>query len=249
MRCGRVRATHWRNLVLAGDWTRTGLPATIEGAIRSGATRRRPAARAPDGQTVGMLETLRIAASNSDIAAVSRGNAGVDSLPAPRRPLAVRARSRRHHSGGIYAAAASSRRPIDDTLEAEIGIYSRRSRVRMAAGRCLQDGDFDMSASVKAYFALKMIGDDLDAPHMRARPRGDPRRGGAAQPTYSPAPAGALRRSALAAVPAMPVEIMLLPRWFPSISTRSLIGPHRDRAAVGADGEEAAGPQPGRRPR
>jgi hydroxysqualene dehydroxylase len=28
--------TQWRNLVLAGDWTQTGLPATIEGAIRSG---------------------------------------------------------------------------------------------------------------------------------------------------------------------------------------------------------------------
>jgi len=28
--------TAWRNLVLAGDWTNTGLPATIEGAIRSG---------------------------------------------------------------------------------------------------------------------------------------------------------------------------------------------------------------------
>jgi predicted NAD/FAD-dependent oxidoreductase len=29
-------ATRWKNLVLAGDWTDTGLPATIEGAIRSG---------------------------------------------------------------------------------------------------------------------------------------------------------------------------------------------------------------------
>ena len=28
--------TKWRNLLLAGDWTNTGLPATIEGAIRSG---------------------------------------------------------------------------------------------------------------------------------------------------------------------------------------------------------------------
>jgi len=28
--------TAWRNLVLAGDWTNTGLPATIESAIRSG---------------------------------------------------------------------------------------------------------------------------------------------------------------------------------------------------------------------
>ena len=31
-------ATRWRNLFLAGDWTQTGLPATIEGAIRSGET-------------------------------------------------------------------------------------------------------------------------------------------------------------------------------------------------------------------
>jgi squalene-associated FAD-dependent desaturase len=30
--------TAWNNLFLAGDWTATGLPATIEGAIRSGAT-------------------------------------------------------------------------------------------------------------------------------------------------------------------------------------------------------------------
>ncbi|MEO8926757.1 MAG: hydroxysqualene dehydroxylase HpnE [Caulobacteraceae bacterium] len=30
--------TAWRNLFLAGDWTQTGLPATIEGAVRSGMT-------------------------------------------------------------------------------------------------------------------------------------------------------------------------------------------------------------------
>ena len=28
--------TAWSNLFLAGDWTNTGLPATIEGAVRSG---------------------------------------------------------------------------------------------------------------------------------------------------------------------------------------------------------------------
>ncbi len=32
------QATGWRNLFLAGDWVRTGLPATIEGALQSGRT-------------------------------------------------------------------------------------------------------------------------------------------------------------------------------------------------------------------
>jgi squalene-associated FAD-dependent desaturase len=31
-----VARTQWRNLALAGDWTATGLPGTIEGAVRSG---------------------------------------------------------------------------------------------------------------------------------------------------------------------------------------------------------------------
>jgi hypothetical protein len=40
-------ATRWRNLFLAGDWTSTGLPATIEGAIRSGMTAATLALNAP----------------------------------------------------------------------------------------------------------------------------------------------------------------------------------------------------------
>ena len=40
--------TRWQNLFLAGDWTATGLPATIEGAIRSG----QKAARLAAGESV-----------------------------------------------------------------------------------------------------------------------------------------------------------------------------------------------------
>jgi hydroxysqualene dehydroxylase len=39
-------ATRWRNLFLAGDWVQTGLPATIEGALRSGSSAARLAAAA-----------------------------------------------------------------------------------------------------------------------------------------------------------------------------------------------------------
>lgn len=39
-------ATRWRNLFLSGDWTQTGLPATIEGALRSGEAAARLAQRA-----------------------------------------------------------------------------------------------------------------------------------------------------------------------------------------------------------
>lgn len=39
-----VARTRWRNLFLAGDWTQTGLPATIEGALRSGEAAARLAA-------------------------------------------------------------------------------------------------------------------------------------------------------------------------------------------------------------
>ncbi len=35
-RCGRAPVTAYKNLFLAGDWTDTGLPATIEGSVRSG---------------------------------------------------------------------------------------------------------------------------------------------------------------------------------------------------------------------
>src|SRR5512133_894368 len=60
--------------------------------------------------------------------------------------------------------------PIDAALEAKIAVYLRRIQGDHGGWPLFHDGAFDMSASVKAYFALKMIGDDVEAPHMaRAR--------------------------------------------------------------------------------
>ncbi len=72
-----------------------------------------------------------------------------------------------------------------------------------------------MSASVKAYFALKMIGDDPEAAH-GAGARGDPRsrRRRALQRVHQ-ALLALFGFIPWRAVPVMPVEIMLLPRWFP----------------------------------
>jgi squalene-hopene/tetraprenyl-beta-curcumene cyclase len=57
--------------------------------------------------------------------------------------------------------------PADPALEAKIAVYLRRIQGEHGGWPLFHAGDFDMSASVKAYFALKMIGDAPDAPHMR----------------------------------------------------------------------------------
>ncbi|HLH96284.1 MAG TPA: squalene--hopene cyclase [Xanthobacteraceae bacterium] len=106
--------------------------------------------------------------------------------------------------------------PVDTVLEEKIAVYLRRRQGAHGGWPLFQDGEVDMSASVKAYFALKMIGDPVDAPHMRRAREAIRAHGGAEQ-------SNVFTRIMLAlfgfvswrAVPAMPVEIMLLPKWFP----------------------------------
>ncbi len=71
--------------------------------------------------------------------------------------------------------------PVDTELERKIAVYLRRIQGKHHGWPLFHDGDFDMSASVKAYFALKMIGDPLDADHMRRAREAILQRGGAAQ--------------------------------------------------------------------
>src|ERR1700757_4100355 len=69
--------------------------------------------------------------------------------------------------------------PIDAALEAKIAVYLRRIQGDHGGWPLFHDGAFDMSASVKAYFALKMIGDDPNANHMRRARETIRARGGA----------------------------------------------------------------------
>jgi squalene-hopene/tetraprenyl-beta-curcumene cyclase len=106
--------------------------------------------------------------------------------------------------------------PVDSLLEAKIAHYLRRIQSADGGWPLFHAGASDVSASVKAYFALKMIGDLVDAPHMVRARDWILARGGAAN-------SNVFTRNLLAlydqvpwrAVPVMPVEIMLLPRWFP----------------------------------
>jgi squalene-hopene/tetraprenyl-beta-curcumene cyclase len=106
--------------------------------------------------------------------------------------------------------------PVDAALEAKIAVYLRRIQGAHGGWPLVHDGPFDMSASVKAYFALKMIGDSIDAPHMARAREAILSRGGAINSNvftrYLLSLYGELTWRS---VPVLPIEIMLLPMWSP----------------------------------
>ncbi|MFQ5985288.1 MAG: squalene--hopene cyclase [Alphaproteobacteria bacterium] len=121
---------------------------------------------------------------------------------------------------------------IEDEVEAKIARYLRTTRGDDGGWPLFHDGDADLSATVKAYFALKLVGDSPDAPHMKRAREAVLARGGAAR-------CNVFTRIMLAlfgevpwrAVPVMPAEILLLPRSFPvhlskvSYWSRTVIAP------------------------
>ena len=58
--------------------------------------------------------------------------------------------------------------PVDTALEAKIATYLRRIQSCDGGWPLFHEGPSHVSASVKGYFALKMIGDSVDAPHMQS---------------------------------------------------------------------------------
>ncbi|MBI3435061.1 MAG: squalene--hopene cyclase [Proteobacteria bacterium] len=106
--------------------------------------------------------------------------------------------------------------PIDPALEAGIAAYLRRTQGVDGGWPLVGGASADISATVKAYMALKMIGESTQCDHMRRACETVRGLGGAER-------VNVFTRIALSlhgilswrSVPMMPVEIMLLPRWFP----------------------------------
>src|SRR4051812_19947083 len=104
----------------------------------------------------------------------------------------------------------------DEALEAKIAAYLRRLQGPHGGWSLFPGGPLNISASVKAYFALKIVGDSPESAHLRRAREAIHAHGGAGRTNV-------FTRILLAlfgvvpwtAVPIVPVEIMLLPRWFP----------------------------------
>lgn len=104
----------------------------------------------------------------------------------------------------------------DRDLERRIGNYLRRIQGEDGGWPLFHGGAFDVSASVKAYFCLKMIGDSPEAPHMaRARAAILAAGGAGASNVFTHILLAQYGEIPWSRVPVMPVELILAPRWFP----------------------------------
>ena len=104
---------------------------------------------------------------------------------------------------------------IDPDLEARIGVYLRGIQNPDGGWPLFHNGASDLSVSVKAYFALKAIGDSPDQPHMAlARARILQLGGAERSNVFCRVQLALFGQVPWRATPVMPVEIIHLPRWF-----------------------------------
>jgi squalene-hopene/tetraprenyl-beta-curcumene cyclase len=105
---------------------------------------------------------------------------------------------------------------IEPELQARIAGYIRATQGADGGWPLFYGGALDISASVKAYFALKAAGDPIDAPHMARARSAILARGGARRcNVFTRILLALFGEAPWRAVPVMPVEIMLLPSWSP----------------------------------
>ena len=105
---------------------------------------------------------------------------------------------------------------IDAIREARIAKYIRSVQNADGSWPLFHAGEGNMSASVKGYWALKLIGDDTNAPHMVRARRWILAQGGAAKANvFTRIMLALYREIPWRGIPCIPVEAILMPEWFP----------------------------------
>ncbi|MDE3154131.1 MAG: squalene--hopene cyclase [Acidobacteriota bacterium] len=120
----------------------------------------------------------------------------------------------------------------DRTRIDKLANYIRRRQLADGGWNIYEDGPSELNATVKAYVALKLAGDGVEAPHMQAACRRVRELGGLERTNsfarFYLALAGAVGWEM---VPAVPPELMILPGWLPvnlyemSSWTRAIVVP------------------------
>jgi len=105
---------------------------------------------------------------------------------------------------------------INQPLHERIANHLRAIQENHGGWPLFHRGAFNMSASVKTYFALKCVGDKIDAPHMIRARQAILWHGGAEKSNvFTRIQLALFKIVPWRAVPVMPIEIMFLPQWFP----------------------------------
>ncbi len=105
---------------------------------------------------------------------------------------------------------------IDDETEQKIARYLREQQYDEGGWPLFSGGDVDLSCSVKAYYALKLVGDDPHEEHMvRARNTILNHGGAANSNVFTRITMALFGQVPWRATPFIPAEVIILPKWFP----------------------------------
>ena len=105
---------------------------------------------------------------------------------------------------------------INNKTEEKIAAYLRDQQNEEGGWSLYTDGNFDLSCSVKTYFALKLVGDAQHEEHMIRAKTMILNHGGAAHcNVFTRITMALFGQVPWRATPFIPAEVILLPKWFP----------------------------------
>jgi squalene-hopene/tetraprenyl-beta-curcumene cyclase len=105
---------------------------------------------------------------------------------------------------------------IEADLQQKLAVYLRRHQNEAGGWPLYYGGKTDISCTVKAYYALKMAGDDINEEHMvKAREKILSMGGAAKANVFTRITLATFQQLPWRGVPFVAAEIMLFPKWFP----------------------------------